>query len=346
MLALSATVLISIAPTTPAKAKRLDPDALRMAANYSGTTGEVALIIWQRGSVRLRRESAWLQQRQGVHDVRSVTKSMWALALLSAVEHGHLQLDAPIGPWFPEWQNDNRSALTLRQLMRMTSGLQPHAAAIYRDGRRDLNRASMSAPLTLRPDSSFRYGPAGPELAWEVLRRALARAGESPENWYATRIATPAGAGQVGWMRDQARRPFASAGARTGVDHLLQLGLMLENRGRAPRRRQVLSPASLQTLLQPSPLNPAFGFGAWLNRQAARPDSIEAFIEDLLSLEPGGVDWSRICLSRHAPTDLVTMLGSSGQRVYVSASHRLVVVRLGEGPNFRDSEFLRLLFQR
>lgn len=329
-----------------ADAQRLSQEAIRAAAGYSGTRGEVALIVWQSGSTRLRRESDWLKQRQGIHDVRSITKSMWALALLSAAEQGHVQLDAPIGMWFPEWSNDSRSALTLRQLMRMTSGLEPHTAGIYRDGRRDLNRATMAAPHTLAPDVAFRYGPAGPELAWEVLRRALARTGDTPENWYATRVAAPAGGGSVGWMRDQARRPFASAGARTSPEHLLLLGRMIERQGRGSGRRQVLSAENIRTLLQPGPTNPAYAFGIWLNRQAARPDSVELFVEDLLNIPPGEIDWSRVCLSKQAPADLMAMLGSSGQRVYVAPSRRLVVVRLGEGPQFRDHEFLAHLFRR
>jgi uncharacterized protein (DUF934 family) len=54
--------------------------------------------------------------------------------------------------------------------------------------------------------------------------------------------------------------------------------------------------------------------------------------------------WRDGCLSRTAPSDLVAMIGTRGQRVYVVPSRDLVVIRLGDGRGFSDAEFLRRLF--
>ena len=347
-LALLAAVAVALVACPAARAARLSAEAIRQAADYSGATGEVALIIWQNGSVRLQRESDWLRQRQGMHDVRSITKSMWALALLAAAEQGRVRLDDPVAPWLPEWRDDRRGALTFRQLMQMTSGLDPNAARIYRQGHRDLNHATLASGQRFEAGRTFRYGPSGPEAAWLAWQRALATRGEAPERWFAERTAGATGAAPPWWRRDEQQRPFASAGARTRPHDLLQLGIVLVRDGRAqgPGRRQVLSRASIDQALRGSAANPAYGFGFWLNHQAARADAVELFVEDLLDLDPGEIDWHRVCLSRQAPPELAVMLGSSGQRVYLVRSSNLVVVRLGEGKAFRDHEFLARLFAR
>lgn len=339
---------LALAGGSPVRADRLAADAVRQAAAYSGATGEVALIIWQNGSVRLQRESDWLRSRQGMHDVRSITKSMWAMAMLAAAEQGVVGLDAPVGPWLPEWRDDRRGTLTWRQMMQMISGLEPNAAGIYRQGHRELNRTALATGHGFEPGGTFRYGPSGPEVAWLALQRALAARGQAPEGWFAERVAAPAGAAAPWWRRDEQQRPFASAGARTRPDDLLQLGILLvrDGRGRGLGRRQVLARESIDQALRGSAANPAYGFGFWLNHQAARPDAVEVFIEDLLDRPPGEVDWQRVCLSRRAPPELAAMLGSSGQRVYLVRSRNLVVVRLGEGKDFRDHEFLARLFGR
>jgi hypothetical protein len=39
------------------------------------------------------------------------------------------------------------------------------------------------------------------------------------------------------------------------------------------------------------------------------------------------------------------MVGSRGQRIYVSSSRKLVIVRLGTKAGFRDPDFLRRFFR-
>jgi CubicO group peptidase (beta-lactamase class C family) len=111
--------------------------------------------------------------------------------------------------------------------------------------------------------------------------------------------------------------------------------LVLEN-GRLRFRRLVSAGAMIEAR-QGSPSNPAYGLGFWLNANAGRPGAREGDIEEALRSPP---DWSRFCLSRDLPADLIAMAGSGGQRVYVIPSRRTVIVRLGTGRAFRDCEFL------
>jgi D-alanyl-D-alanine carboxypeptidase len=53
--------------------------------------------------------------------IGSITKSMTATVILQLVHDGALSLDAPIGPWFPEYPA--WGSVTLRRLLDMTSGV-------------------------------------------------------------------------------------------------------------------------------------------------------------------------------------------------------------------------------
>jgi hypothetical protein len=68
---------------------------------------------------------------------------------------------------------------------------------------------------------------------------------------------------------------------------------------------------------------------------------MEIDVEEAISRR---ASWDRLCLSRSAPSDMIAMVGSRGQRVYVSSSKRLIIVRLGSEPGFRDPDFLRRFF--
>ena len=84
-----------------------------------------------------------------------------------------------------------------------------------------------------------------------------------------------------------------------------------------------------------------YGLGFWLNLDALRKDSLEYDIEETIELSQ--VPWRRSCLSKSSP-DLIVMAGSHGQRVYVSPSQDLIVVRLGRRAGFRDRIFLERCF--
>ena len=70
-------------------------------------------------------------------------------------------------------------------------------------------------------------------------------------------------------------------------------------------------------------------------------------VEESLEIEPLPEDWSRACLSKQAPPDLICSLGSNFQRLYIVPSMGLVIVHQGKkgARGFRDAEFLPILFK-
>lgn len=90
--------------------------------------------------------------------------------------------------------------------------------------------------------------------------------------------------------------------------------------------------------------NRMYALGFWLNRAAADSAGREINVETALGRDHPPEFWRHGCLSRAAPPDLLAMIGTRGQRVYVVPSLDLIVIRQGDGKGFSDAEFLRRLF--
>ena len=119
------------------------------------------------------------------------------------------------------------------------------------------------------------------------------------------------------------------------------------SRGGEWQGKQIVPTESLAQCFKPTSINPAFGLCFWVNSYSTHPDAREIDVEEYLEIEPLPEDWSRACLRKHAPPDLICSLGSNFQRLYVVPSMGIVVVHQGKkgARGFRDAEFLPILFK-
>jgi CubicO group peptidase (beta-lactamase class C family) len=203
----------------------------------------------------------------------------------------------------------------------------------------------MGLPATNEPGELFVYGPANMEVFGALLEKKLARRGLSPLRYLEKRVLEPLGAGYSSWQRDKMGHPMMSSGATMTARQLLALGRLLLKRGVWNGRRLVAVNA-LSQLFQGSEANPAYGMTFWLNANVTRADATEVDIEKTLALGRPYEAWGSACISKVAPADLVAMVGSWNQRIYVSPSLDLVVVRQGNGTDFSDAEFLSKLLKQ
>jgi CubicO group peptidase (beta-lactamase class C family) len=124
---------------------------------------------------------------------------------------------------------------------------------------------------------------------------------------------------------------------------LLEAGHILRRHGRSGWFSYIPAPL-LREATTGTPANRMYGMGFWLNANARRAGATERDVEEALGAGLAAADWARACLSRQAPPDLIAMVGSRGQRVYVVPSRNQVIIRLGRTPGFRDPEFLAALY--
>ena len=314
-----------------ASAAAIDARSLAAAAAYSKHQRGAALLVIQNGKTLLEQ----YPDGEGPHAARRIysgTKAFWNLAALGAAEDGLLNLDEPVAKTIGAWQSDARkSRITIRQLLDFSAGLEP---AFYIQNTQAIDRDSIALGCRVlgEPGTLFTYGPTGLQVFHEVLKTKLH--GELPTHFLERRVLGRLGFGPQRYLPDRRGNPLLATGFAFSARQWAKLGQLVLANG-----SPVVSPAMLAQTWRGSSANRAFAFGWWNNRAA--PNGREVDYERALDRKTQ--NWNGACLCRDAPSDLVACIGSLGQRLYVSASLELVVVRQANGGFFSDAQFLRLL---
>lgn len=300
---------------------------LQEAAAYSKAHGEKALLVAERGRVVLERGPALVQTPR----IFSITKSLISVGVFRDALARGLSLGQVVsrGP---------ARGVQLADLLSQTSGLEPMSGAFYSEGLEDKQNVlrKLEAP---RSAKAFVYGASH----WEVLAEEILLVRSMPLAAWVQRFIPGTKPEILGrWRRDGQGRMFFSTGARMSARELLPAAQeVLKGMGRGPGRW----PSEVRSLLSSgTPQNGMYALGFWLNRAAASGKAREIDIEESLDPPPPARFWRNGCLSRVAPPDMLAMVGTGGQRVYIVPSRQLVIVRLAGGGTFSDAEFLARYF--
>lgn len=301
------------------------PPELAKAAEYSASKGESSFLVWQGGRKLFERER---NPAAPAPRIFSVTKSLVSIGVFRDAKTGGLSLGQAAG-------RGAARGVALADLMNQTSGLPSAQGEFYGRGLRD--KAPVLGKLRRGGGGRFVYGPSH----WEVLAEEIGlRRGSSLEGWIRKFVPGARPETVARWTRDGKGRLFFSTGARMHARDLLPAG-----REVLAGMRRAQWPGEVRALLASgTEANRMYALGFWLNRGAAASVAREIDVEASLGREQGAGFWRDGCLSRAAPPDLLAMIGTRGQRVYVVPSRDLVVIRLGDGRGFSDAEFLRRLF--
>jgi CubicO group peptidase (beta-lactamase class C family) len=298
---------------------------LSKAADYSASRGETALLVWQDGRTiyeRARRPN--VPQR-----IFSMTKSLVSIGVFRDAKTGGISLGQPV-------RHRAAQGVALADLLNQVSGLPAAAREFYSRGLKDKGPVLGGLRVNGKSDA-FVYGPSH----WEVLAEEIrTQRGPSIDGWVRKFVPGARPEALARWTRDDKGRLFFSTGARMDANDLLPAGReVLEGvqRGKWP-------PEVRAMLAQGTEANRMYALGFWLNRGAGGSEAREIDVEAALGRDQPAEFWRNGCLSRNAPSDLLAMIGTRGQRVYVVPSRNLVVIRQGDGRGFSDAEFLQRLF--
>lgn len=288
-------------------------DALEAAARYSAETNGQALLVMRGGDVLLERYAEGFTA-ETPHLLASGTKSFWGVAAMAAVEDGWLTLDEKVADTLPEWRDDPRkAAITVRQLLTLSSGLDPGTEALRGPRIQDKFAHAVTLDSKYDPGARFEYGPGPYYVLGELMKRKLG--GESPLAYLKRRILDPIGMPVATWRSDRAGNPMMPAGAALTARAWARFGRLIAQSG-TWEGATILDPERLRACFAPSAVNPAYGLTWWLGRTegAAQPDIYMA-------------------------------AGAGKQRLYVIPRLDLVVVRFGKPSRFDDARFLQLLIE-
>lgn len=308
--------LAAAAPSAP-RGDALDP----LFAPALGET-RAALLLRDGRVVEKRYASGYADANRFIS--WSMAKTVTAMLVGALVTDGRLRLDAPAP--LAEWRRpgDPRGAITLRQLLTMSSGLkhtevgEPIEASDTNQvefvwGTDGMAAAAIAQPLEAAPGTRWEYSTLTADILAEIVTRTLTPSrnprvrAQAYRDFAQARLFGPAGI-------KSAMMDFDGAGTQVGgsliymtLDDWGRFGELLID-GRGPTGAPVIAPAWLDTMRRPAATTGHYGAQTWLNRPAAPGEGV---------MYPG------------APPSTISAEGHLGQHVVAVPEARLVVVRLG-----------------
>lgn len=256
----------------------------------------------------------------------SMAKSITSTLIGELVADGRLELDAPAP--VPAWHatpGDPRAAITLRQLLHMSSGLQHSEEtpvesadtniALFGAQSGDIAGYAESRPLESPPGKVYEYSTLTSHILAAIATRTVAPTAKSPAERRAAmrafiteRLSGPAGMSSLLCEYDPQGTLLGGSFCHASARDWAAFGQMYLDNGMVAGR-VVVAGDWVRFVRTPAPTNSGYGGHFWLNRP-----------------KPGGA----ALFPEQGPPDAYAAIGHLGQYVIIVPSKRLVVVRLGK----------------
>ncbi|MCR9245346.1 MAG: beta-lactamase family protein [bacterium] len=275
--------------------------------DFTAITGAMTALtasITPNASLQVQRDGELLLRSfYGSHDgstvlpIASSTKWLSGAVIMSLVDDGLLDLDAPVSGYLPAFSG-LAGTMTVRQMFSHTAGTVGSHWVLSANNLTLAQAVNVLAnvPLRTTPGTDFYYGGVSMHIAGRV---AEVVSGQSWANLFRDRIALPLRMTSTDYLGalGSPTNPRIAAGARSTLGDLSKFVAMLQNRGRAGTV-QVLSPAAADALLQDQtggvPITSApngvpglgYAIGAWVERKNATGRSLEVSSQGAFGCTP------------------------------------------------------------
>lgn len=295
-------------------------ESLNEVTAYAEAANSSALLVMHRGEI------IWERYWRGftlssTSNSMSMSKTIMSLLIGIAIAEGHIESELePVANYISEWSKDERSKITLQDLLYMHSGLRNSdntenlgSDLVQMFASTDADAVAIKIPAVQSPKQVFDYNNANTQILGEVLEQAT---GERYADYLSTRLWQNLEANDAKIWLDRPQgnpKPFCCLFA-TPRDWA-KVGQLFLAQGKVDDK-QIIAPAWLDKMIQPSSLESKYGYHIWLK---ARTQG-----------KPGVYD--RTASQPFLAQDTIYLDGKSRQRVYIIPSHDLVIVRIGEEP--------------
>ena len=271
-------------PLAPEGERTFSAQTVDEVTTFADATKGDALLVAQDGVLQIEHYTPGGADTPN-HDfsAHSMSRVLGAISIGILIDRGLIpSVDTPASTYLPEWRNDARRAITIRQLLTMSSGIQskfstapdsPYMQSYYGA---DVERIVANAPLVAEPGKAFFYDNHNNH----ALSLIVERISKTPYISFVSRnIWRPLGASNAKMMLDHpGGRVMSYCCTIVTPRDWIRAGEMLR-RGGVWNNRRIVSAAWVSQMRQPSAANPNFGYqmflgSAWMNpavnRQAAK----------------------------------------------------------------------------
>jgi CubicO group peptidase (beta-lactamase class C family) len=300
------------APRVAPELESLDRQALESAAVYAGERDSSALIVSRHEHIVF--EKYWHGTGfDTVQDGQSFARIVAALAAGAALSLRQIHWpDEPVGDFISEWRADPRGAITVSQLLKMSSGLQPPepslnpwSASVRGALGPDILAAALARPLASKPGTVWAEQSTDPQLlAWVIERATGMRYAQfvSQEIW--RRI----GAGDAWlWLDRTGGAAHADCCMLARQGDWIRLAELLIKDGNY-RGEEVIRPGWIARMLVPAKGNASYG--SYVRLGKTNPPDVEPYALD----------------------DVFVVEGNAGNRLWLVPSMQLTILRMGRLP--------------
>lgn len=314
-LAAAFAVGLAVALSSPAAAGPAQDAACTAAVAYSDARRGLAVLVLKDGKPLCFRLAEGVAAGDA-HPLHSGTKSFAGAMAVLAADDGLLDLDEPVAATISEWRDDPaRRGITIRQLLSLVSGIESTI------GRPPSYAAAIAAAPASEPGTRFSYGPAPFQIFGEVMRRKLAAKGLDPDPgaWLTRRLFDPLGLRVGEWRRTPEGDPLLPQGMLLAPAEWAKFGEWVRLAGRQKTAVTLRKPELLSAFGSGSSAMPGYGLTWWLPPKLGAGAGEGRVPRAAMRLDFG--------TATDLPADLLMAAGAGDQRLYVSASNGLTVVR-------------------
>jgi CubicO group peptidase (beta-lactamase class C family) len=177
-----------------------------------------------------------------LHDERSVSKSIVALVVGTAIDRGLIKgVDEPVMSFFPEYadlRTPEKDRITVRDLLTMSTGLEwhelgtPYTSQANSENRfdnaADPYRYALQQPLVEPPGRVWNYNSGSAELIGAILKKATGKAVDELARIY---LLTTLRINKAEWSRNANGNPHAAGGLRLRPRDLAKICQLVLQRG-------------------------------------------------------------------------------------------------------------------
>lgn len=296
------------------------------ALRYSAQRGGAGVLIVRHGIIMAETYAAGAPETRW--PIGAGTRAFAPLLAASLADDRLLNLDEPVALTIGDWgAHPVKSTISIRALLAGTSGI----------GFGDTREApTLAAALALEPIEPpgvrFIDDPAPYIIFTEIARRKLLGSGgeTDPARYLTERTLLPIGCVPIGWTRGADGAPLFNDGAAVSARGWAQVGELLRREG-VWRAQRLADDGVLREAVRGSFAEARAGFGVWLAAPARTRDALS-------------IDTDLWRAESPAPIDLAMAAGAGGQRLYLSPSAGVVIVRqsqsLTSDQDWSDAQFL------